>query len=142
MKRLVVILFFLIPIIALAQENTCIEVKEYPSRLQWLHLDECEYEVYNWNTHTSDIYPLKGRVRLVKSGGTIRVKLTEYSEADLIVHKTDTVLTCGDWHFVESGERFTVQFVDDDSWNFRIHILTAEEVKKYRRITIHTWIDN
>ena len=123
-----------------AQDNPCIEIHEYPARLQWLHLDDCMFEIYNWDTHISDMYPLMGRVRLVESGGTIKVKLTDYSDADLIVRVTDTVWRCGDWRFVESGEGFTVQYVDDDSWDFRIHILTAEEEKKYRRYIIHTWV--
>jgi hypothetical protein len=140
MKRFAVILMMLLPVAAMAQGNPCIEEKVYPAKLQWLHLDDCQYEIYDWDKNESILYPLMARVRLVKSGGTIRVKQVDYSDADLIVNIVDTVWTCGDWHFVESGENFTVQYVDDDSWDFRIHILTAEEVKKYKRIIIRTWI--
>lgn len=135
MKRFAVILILLMPLYGFGQLPMPPRDRIMPS--SWFHGEDCQHELYDTATNTSLIINLMGRVKVVKTGGMIKVKQVDYSDADLLVRPVDTVLFCGDWHFVDSGERFTVQYVEDDSWDFRIHILTPQEVKDYMQIIIY-----
>jgi hypothetical protein len=56
---------------------------------------------------------LKGRVKVVTFGADLRIKVVE-SQPDLRVKKVArSAIECGEWHFVDSGEDFTIQFVNE-----------------------------
>ena len=56
---------------------------------------------------------LKGRVKIVDNFADFKVKVVN-SFADLKVKKVKSFPNnCGEWQFVDSGEDFTVQFVNE-----------------------------
>ncbi len=75
----------------------------------------CDYVVESGGlTHT---FSLRGKVRVVTDEAPdINVYVAKYSEgADLIVKWVDSrkYYCCGEWQLVESGEDFTIRFIDD-----------------------------
>jgi len=62
--------------------------------------------------HAEPPCKLKGRVKVVKSGATYRVKVVEHFP-DVRVRKVKSLPTsAGEWQFVDSFPDFTVQLVD------------------------------
>ncbi|MDR2146971.1 MAG: hypothetical protein LBE91_10980 [Tannerella sp.] len=56
---------------------------------------------------------LKGRVKVVPFGADLRVRVVE-SQPDLRVRKVErSAIECGEWQFVDSGEDFTIQIVNE-----------------------------
>lgn len=58
--------------------------------------------------------PMWGRVKIVESFEDVRVRVVTSDIEDLRVRIVDSAYGCGEWHFVEQGEDFTVRFVDHD----------------------------
>ena len=91
------------------------------SNIQYQLQQENHLELFK-NNHSKDTQvidckykniELKGRVKIVASGGDLRIKVVE-SMPDLRVKKVErSPIECGEWQFVDSGQDFTIQFVEE-----------------------------
>ena len=110
MKRLLSIVYLSVVVVAAASATEAIHISRKSDETGVI---ECECRFRRNRGWLTTEFGLFGKVRFVTDDGDIRVYVARPNEiSDLVVEWVDhPSIVCGEWQWVDSDEKFTVQVV-------------------------------